>query len=331
MRSGSLIRLVAGLGAATLLVAACGGGEPAGGPPGGEDQAQGSIAESVDLSGQSFTVGSKEFTEQLILGQIAIQALEAAGAKASDKTGIQGTANVRKALTSGQIDLYWEYTGTGWVQHLGHEAGDAPKGSDALYQEVAQQDLEQNKVTWLEPAPLNNTYAIATANDRAEQLGVENLSDYADLVKRDPGKASLCAAAEFLTREDGWPGVEKNYGFDLPNNQVSEVDLGVIYTRVPQGEPCNFGEVFATDGRIIGNDLQIIEDNKDSFVKYNVAMTVRQNVAEKNQQLADIFNPIAEKLTTERMTQLNAKVDVEGQLPEDVAREFLVEEGFVAG
>ena len=161
---------------------------------------------AVDLSGKTFTVGSKEFTEQLILGQIAIQALQATGATVNDKTGIQGTTNVRKALTSNQIDMYWEYTGTGWTVHLGHTTADAPKDPKELYQAVASEDSAKNQIKWLNPAPMNNTYAIATAQGRGQELGVTDMSSFAALAGRDPAKASLCGAAEFLTRDDGLPG-----------------------------------------------------------------------------------------------------------------------------
>ncbi len=313
-------RLFAPLAALALAATACGDGEPAGGGPGG----------AGNLSGASFTVGSKEFTEQLILGQIAIQALQAAGAQVTDQTGIQGTANVRRALDAGEIDMYWEYTGTGWTSHLGHESSQAPKGTQQLYEAVATEDLQKNQVRWLQPAPMDNTYAIATAKGRDQQLGVSNLSDYAELVRRDPRQASLCAATEFLTRDDGLPGLQQAYGFTLPRDVIAEVDLGVIYTRVPSGDPCNFGEVFATDGRIVANNLEIIEDDKEFFVKYNVAMTVNNDVFSRYPQLAQVFNPIAAKLTNETMRAMNARVDVEGLPPEQVAQEFLEQNGFVS-
>jgi osmoprotectant transport system substrate-binding protein len=309
---------------ATLFVAsACGDDGGGGGSAGG-----GSLGE-IDLSGASFKVGSKEFTEQLILGHIAIRALEATGATVEDKTGIQGTANVRTAMTSNEIDLYWEYTGTGWTVHLGHTTADAAKGSEPLYEAVKAEDLQQNKIAWLEPAPMNNTYAIATAKGRGEELGVSNLSEYAELAGSKPDDATFCGAAEFLTRDDGFPGVEKAYGFELPQDKIAEVDLGVIYTRVPDGDPCNFGEVFATDGRISANDLEIVEDDKGFFVNYNVAMTTRQDVLDQNPKLAEVFNPIAAKLTTDLVRQLNERVDVNGELPDEVAEDFLKTNGFI--
>lgn len=317
MKTARLIALLAGL---SIAATACGGdGDGAGDGAGGGEGT---------LAGASLTVGSKEFNEQLLLGQIAILALENAGADVQDETGITGTENVRKALSSGQIDLYWEYTGTGWTSHLGHEVTDAPKDTQELADKVAEEDKE-NGVVWLNPAEANNTYAIAAATGTAERLGVSTLSEYAELVNRDPGAGSLCAAAEFLDRPDGWPGVEKAYEFDLPSGQVTEMDLNLIYARVPQTDPCNFGEVFATDGRIVGNDLVIIEDDQDVFVKYNIAMTVRKETFDQYPALEEIFNPITEKLTNEKMLELNERVDVDAEQPEDVARDFLEEEGLI--
>lgn len=303
-------RLIGSLAALSLVTAACGGSVGGGG-------------EDTGLSGTSVTVGSKEFTEQRILGQMAIQLLEDAGANVTDRTGIQGTTNVRNALTSGEIDMYWEYTGTGWTTLLKHTASEAPRETQELYQQVADEDLQQNSVKWLEPASVNNTYAIATAQGRGQELGVSNLSDYAQLAERSPQQASMCAATEFLTRDDGLPGLEEAYDFTLPESAISQVALGVVYTQVPKGEACNFGEVFATDGRIVANNLDIIEDDKDFFVKYNVAMTMRQEVFDNNPDIAELFRPLTESLTTEKMRQLNAQVDVEGQRPEQVAEDYL--------
>ncbi len=310
------IRLLVLLAALSLGATACGDD---GGGGGGGDGA---------LSGATLAVGSKEFNEQLLLGQIAIKALEDAGAEVSDETGIQGTDNTRAALTSGEIDLYWEYTGTGWTTHLEHAAGEAPTDPAELATKVAEEDAA-NEVAWLDPAGANNTYGIALAADKADELGISTLSDYAELANSDPEAATLCAAAEFLDREDGWPGVEKAYAFDLPDAQISEVDVNVVYARLPEGDPCVFGEIFQTDGRIIGNDLTVLEDDKSFFVKYNIAMTVRQETLDEYPEIEEVFNPISEKLSNDKMTELNARVDVDGELPEDVATDFLEEEGLI--
>ena len=319
----SVARLMAVLAAAALAVTACGGGAeapPAGGGGGGSPSA-------VDLSGASFTVGSKEFTEQKVLGQIAVQALKAAGADVKDLATITGSTNVRTALTSGQIDMYWEYTGTGWTTHLQHEPASAAKDPAQLFQAVKDED-QKNKIHWLDPAPLNNSYAIAVAADKDQ--GVTNMSEYAALVARDPAAAKMCAAAEFLTRDDGFPGIEKTYGFDLPAGSLVELELSLIPQQVASGENCNFGEVTTTDGAVASNKLKIIDDDKKFFVNYNAAMTIRQEVFDKNPKLAEVFDPISKALTTEVVRGLNEKVDVGGELEDDVAEQFLKDNGFVS-
>ena len=337
--------------ALALIAAACGGGggdtEPEGGAattgagaptatetapaaPATDGEATGTageaavIADTFDLSGSSFTVGSKEFTEQIILGQIALQALEAAGAEVSDQTGLVGTNTVREALTSGEIDTYWEYTGTAWVNFLGETAEDVP---DDLFEQVAQRDLEENGVHWLEPAPLNNTYAMATTTQFAQENGLETLSDMAAFIQENPDQGSVCAASEFINRPDGLPGLEEAYGFQF--SEVVELELSLIYATLPQGSDCVFGEVFATDARIVANDLTVLEDDQDFFVPYNVALTLRQEVFEENEQVAELFAPISETLTDEAILELNALVDVEGGTYEEAARTFLTDNGFV--
>lgn len=309
--------------ALALLLAACGGGESGG--AGGGSEAAGSegaaLAEQVDLSGANVTVGSKEFTEQLILGQIALQALEAAGANVTDQTGLQGSAVVREALTSGQIDAYWEYTGTGWITHLGET--DPIDGEQEQFQAVKEADAENN-IVWFAMAPMNNTYAIAVKEDGGPDIST--LSEVAPLTS--DGNPGLCAASEFLNRDDGLPGLEEAYGFDFQN--ITEVELGLIYTQI--GGDCVFGEVFATDGRIQAQNLRTLEDDKNFFPKYNAAMTMRQQVYDENSDAYDqLFDGIAELLTNDRMIALNAQVDVDGEDPADVAQQFLIDNNIISG
>ncbi|MBA3430474.1 MAG: glycine betaine ABC transporter substrate-binding protein [Actinobacteria bacterium] len=318
-------RTVAMLAVVALLGAACGSddegdGTGAGGGGGG------SLAQ-FDLSGAEVTVGSKEFTEQLVLGQITIQALEAAGATVEDETGLVGSDIVREALTSGDIDMYWEYTGTGWITHLGHD--DAIPDEQEQYEAVAEEDLESNNIDWLEPAGFNNTYAIATREEAIEEFGVQTLSEFNQFASDNPDDATLCAASEFLNRNDGLPGLEKAYGFDIPEENIAEVEFGVIFTSVDKGDPCNFGEVFATDGRMAALGLTVLEDDKKFFPSYVPALNVAQDVVEQNPDIEGLAAELAAALDTETMTKLNAQVDVDGGFPEQVAEEWLTSEGFI--
>ena len=306
----STTRLLAALAVTALAVTACGGGGGAAAP------------EAAGLDGASFTVGSKEFTEQLILGEIAVQALEAAGASA-ELVSITGSPNVRRALTAGELDMYWEYTGTGWTTHLQREAAEAPRDPAELLEAVRSAD-EANEVIWLDAAPLNNTYAIAVEETKGAELGITNLTEYAALVNSDPAQAKMCAAAEFLSRDDGLPGLEAVYGFKA---EVAEVELSLIPPLVAAGQDCVFGEVTATDGAVAANNLLVLEDDQSAFVEYNVAMTIRSDIAAANPALAEVFNPIAALLTDDVMRGLNERADVGGELPDEIAESWRSENG----
>jgi osmoprotectant transport system substrate-binding protein len=300
-----------GLIAVLIVVAVgCGGGGTSG---------------EVDLSDANISVGSKEFTEQLILGQMSILVLENAGATVKDRTSLAGSVATRKALTSGQIDMYWDYTGTGWIVYLGHTK--PVEGSQEQYEAVAKEDLKKNGIEWLPPAPANNTYAIAVRSEAADKLGVTKLSDLKPLFEEQPEEATLCAASEFLSRDDGLPGLEKAYGFEFEN--ISELAEGPIYQATDQGDRCTFGEVFATDGRLAQLDLKVLEDDKSFFPIYNPSLLVDKKVMDQYPQIEKIFAPINKKLTTEELRKLNEKVDVQGQLEDQVAEEWLKENGFI--
>jgi osmoprotectant transport system substrate-binding protein len=315
----SISRLLGLVVVLSVVAAGCGGA----GGSGGGNVGGGEAGEQVSLSGAEFTVGSKEFTEQLVLGQIAIQALKNARATVEDQTGLVGTATTRQALTSGKIDMYWEYTGTGWITLLGHE--EPISNSQKQYEAVAREDLKKNQIRWLKPAPANNTFAVAVRSEAAEVLGVKSLSGLAVLNELRPEDATLCAANEFLTREDGLPGLEKAYGFEIPDGNIVKMEEPQIYQAIDEGEKCNFGEVFVTDGRIKGLDLTILKDDKQFFPIYNPSPTVRKEVMDQYPELAKVFAPISEKLDNETLQELNAAVDVDGETPEDVARQFLRE------
>ncbi|MDQ3528398.1 MAG: glycine/betaine ABC transporter substrate-binding protein, partial [Actinomycetota bacterium] len=297
---------------------------------GAASEGGGAVAETVDLSGVSLTVGSKEFTEQLILGQIALLALEAAGADVTDQTGLTGTPVVREALDTGEIDLYWEYTGTGWINILGET--EPVKGSEEQFDAVAEADLEANGIKWLAPpAAANNTYAFAANSQAVEEFGVESISDLTALANDNPEAATLCTASEFITRDDGLPGVEELYGFDLPDANVAQLDFGLVYASVADADPCNFAVVFATDGQVLANDLTVLEDDKGFFPTYNIAMTMKEETYEENAEAYDtLFGAIAELITDESMTEMNAAVDVDGESAEDVAAEFLASNGIIS-
>ena len=292
-----------------------------------DPEAEGSLARDYDLSGAELTVGSKEFTEQLVLGHIARIALESTGATVEDEIGLAGTAIVREALLAGEIDLYWEYTGTGWITLLG-ETEPVP-GADAQYEAVAERDLEENDIRWLEPAPFDNTYAVAVHESAAEEFELSQLSDLQRLLDENPDAANFCVASEFVTRDDGLPGMEEHYDIEFPQDNLILLDEGAIYSEVEQRDNCNLGEVFATDGRIAALDLVVLEDDQEFFPAYNPSVTVRDELYEQYPELGDMFAEIAARLDTATMQDLNARVDAEGEFPEEVAEDFLRTEGFI--
>jgi len=228
---------------------------------------------------------------------------------------------VREALESGEVDMYWDYTGTGWVNILGNTTEDVPED---LYAAVAEADAA-NDIAWLEPAPMNDTYRIAVNSDFASENSLATMSDAATFIQENPDEGVLCAASEFINREDGLPGLETAYGFEF--SEVVEVDLSLVFTQV--GDTCQFGEVFSTDGRIPANDLTVLEDDEGFFVEYNAALTLRQETLDEFPAIEEIMAPISEALTDEEITALNALVDVDGETEEDVARQWMEDNGFV--
>ena len=320
MTRSRTLRTVASVAALALGLAACGGSDDS------EVAGTGELAE-YDLSGETFAVGSKDFDEQLVLGNIAQLALAEAGADV-EYTGLAGTSAARDALESGEIDLYWEYNGTGWGTHLGNSLS-PDELPENLTEEVATRDLEQNDIRWLEAAPFNNTYAFAVRGEAEILDEVETVSDIAALAEEDPEALSLCIESEFSTRDDGLPGLEEFYGFDWPDDQVQVIDTGLVYTQTDAGE-CNFGEVFTSDGRIANLGLEIIEDDKNFFPPYNPSVTIREAAYQQAPDaLSGLFSDVAAALDLDTMTELNARVSADGEDPEDVARDFLQSEGLI--
>ncbi|MBK1784477.1 glycine betaine ABC transporter substrate-binding protein [Prauserella cavernicola] len=285
----------------------------------------GSIKPVPELEGVDVTVGSKDFTEQIVLGYIAELALEAAGANAIDLTNINGSNSSRYALIDGQIDLQWEYTGTGWLSYLGYDKPLAQE--DEQYEAVRKADLEQNGIVWLPYSQVNNTYAFATTEAFAEKNNLKTTTDMTNFLKENPQQGVFCVETEFASRPDGMPGVQKAYGFDVANTKT--FGTGAIYSAVASGT-CNFGEVFTTDGRIAGLNLRVLEDDKRFFPQYNASVTMREDFLEQHPQIADVMAPITEALNNDEIIELNKEVDVDGRDPAQVARDWMIEKGFIS-
>ncbi|WP_245927689.1 glycine betaine ABC transporter substrate-binding protein [Nocardioides silvaticus] len=289
----------------------------------------GPVADVESLDGLDITIGSKNFTESILLGKMAISLLASAGADVTDLTNIPGSASSREAHLQGQIDAMWEYTGTGWIAYLG-ETKPIPD-EQKQYRAVRDRDLEENDLVWLPPAPMNNTYGFAMTQETKKRLGITKLSQIKDVPVED---RTFCVESEFTNRPDGLPGMLKTYGIPqgkpngVPDENLETFQTGAIYSATDAGK-CSFGEVFTTDGRIKALDLFVLEDDKEYFPKYNVSLVVREEVIEEHPQIADLFAPVTKALTDEVLLELNARVDVDGEEAVDVAFDWLVDEGFL--
>ncbi|WP_063046592.1 glycine betaine ABC transporter substrate-binding protein [Nocardia pseudovaccinii] len=287
----------------------------------------GSIRPVPELDGVSITVGSKDFTEQNILGYLIEFALSAAGAQVRDLTNIQGSNSVRDAQLHGQIDISYEYTGTGWINYLGNET---PVPDEVgQFAAVRDADLAAHGIVWTDMAPMNNTYALVMSADTAKETGVVTLSDYARLIATDPAAAATCVGTEFNVRQDGYPGMARKYGIDVGKVHKQIVQDAVVYQATADAKQCRFGSVAATDGRIPALGLVLLKDDLGFFPKYNAALVMRKSFADAHPQVADIMAPISKKLTNAAITELNRQVDVDGREPAEVARDWMVAEGFV--
>ncbi len=288
----------------------------------------GSIQPVPGAEGQSLTIGSKNFTEQLILGKIAVLTAQATGFDVVDMTNIPGSQPAREVLVNGEVDMEWEYTGTAWLSYMGK--GTTIADSAEMYKAVHDADLE-NGLTWGEPSPLNNTYAMAVRSDYAREKGISKLSDMAKVPVEE---RTMCLETEFNSRPDGFNGMLEAYGLErgaadgVPESNISIMDTGTVYTATDQGS-CNFGEVFTTDGRINSLDLTVLEDDRQYFPAYNASAVMGTDVVEQYPELADEFNKVGQALNNDVMRELNLKVDVEGQEPANVAYDWMKQEGFI--
>jgi len=300
---------------ALTLLAACGNvGSSGGSGPSAEDEG----------GGPTITVGSKNFTEQYVLGELYAQALEAKGFNVETKLDLGSAAIADKALQNGQIDMYPEYTGTSLVEIFKQE--EQPDTPEATYQEARQLYAGRDPAdTMLTPAPFNNTYGIFVRKEVAEQY---NLKTLADLAEASP-ELTFVSFSEFQNRSDGYPNMQKNYpAFDF--GEIKNVNSigGPIYQGVLQGE----GEVgvgFTTDGQLASDQLAVMEDPKNIWPFYYPAPVVRSDVLKQNPKMEEVLNSVSKTLDAESMRKLNAQVDIEQEDPEDVATEFLKEKGLV--
>jgi osmoprotectant transport system substrate-binding protein len=271
---------------------------------------------------QTIVVGGKNFTEQQILSSMTAQLLEANGFDVDNRAGM-GSAVVRQAMENGQVDVYWEYTGTSLITYNGVEE---KLGPQETYDRVKELDAEKD-IIWLDPSDANNTYALAMRREQAEELGISTLSELAERINTE-NDLTLASNAEWYARPDGLRPLQEHYGFKLSRDAVSRMDSGLVYEALKNGD-VEVGLVFATDGRIPAFDFVTLEDDKGYFPAYALAPVVRREVLENNPKIGELMNALSAKLDDATMARLNAKVDVDRVSVENVATEFLKENGLV--
>ena len=274
-------------------------------------------------SAQTIVVGGKAFTEQQIMTAMTVQLLKAKGFTPERKAGM-GSAAVRSALENGQIDVYWEYTGT--ALSVFNKINDKFATSEEAYKKIKEVDGAKG-IVWLNMSPANNTYAFAMNKDQAQKLGIVTMSDLAKAVKGG-AKLTFASNAEFYARPDGLPGWQNAYGFEFDRDNVKRMDTGLVYSALKDRQ-VDTGVVFATDGRIPAFNFVVLKDDKNYAPPYNMAPVVRKEILDKNPKIADALNALSAKLNNETMARLNASVDVDKKTPEEVADQFLKQNGLV--
>lgn len=277
---------------------------------------------SASASAQAIVVGGKNFTEQQLISEMTAQLLKAKGFQVDKRAGM-GSAPLRQAQEAGQIDVYWEYTGTSLITY---NKVDEKLDAAATYKKVKELDAAKGLV-WLNPSKANNTYALAMRKDDAAAKGIKSLSDLAGKVKGGQALKFACNA-EFYARPDGLGPMQKAYGFEFTRDNVVRMDTGLVYQAL-KDKQVDVGLVFATDGRIPAFDFVVLADDKGFFPSYALTPVIRKAALDKNPKLAELLNELSGKLDDQTMARLNARVDVEKKTIEEVATGYLKEQKLI--
>jgi osmoprotectant transport system substrate-binding protein len=315
--------MLAGLLAMSSLVAACDtGATPTSLPP---TAASGATDVAPQPGGPVITkakvvVGSKNFTDELLIGEMYALVLENAGVAVGRKLNLGETDIAHEALTKGDIGLYPEYTGTGLLVVL---KKDTMADEKAVYDTVKKEYASQFQLTWLDESPMNDTQAIATTKEIADKYNLKTLSD---LSAKAP-ELRLATIPAFQDRPDGIKGLKRVYGgFDFKSMDVFEI--GLKYKALLDGK-ADVAVAFSTDGEIAGNGLVVLQDDKGLWPPYHIAPVVRDDVLASNPKIAPALNALAPKLTDSAIAALNWEVDGKKRDYADVAKEFLQKQGLI--
>ncbi len=271
---------------------------------------------------KSVTVGAKNFTEQYISGNLIAILLEDNGFKVEKQFGT-GSAITREGLETGQTDLYPEYTGTAWQVYLKKE--NVINDPVELYNKVKSEDAG-NGIIWLDRWPLNDTYALAVKKDSIATYG-SSIGELGEYINENSTEVLIGVNSEFYERPDGFFAMADTYGININKKQVKTMDTGLSYEALNRDQ-VNVAMVFSTDGLLKKYDLQVLEDDKQFFPVYNIAVTIREEILVKYPEIEDILKPLAE-MDDLTMQNLNYKVDAEGLPAEVVAKQYLEEKGLI--
>lgn len=263
---------------------------------------------------EKFTIkiGSKDFTESLILGELYAIALESAGYTVERKLNL-GSSLVHSALINGEIDFYPEYTGTGLLSIL----KESPKyDSDEVYNEVYKQYKEKFHLIWLNPSLANDGQGLVIAKRASDKYNIHTISD----LQKNASKIRFVSQGEFDKREDGLLALTKNYGpFNFKSKKI--YDNGLKYD-VLHNDKGDVAVAYTTEGQLSKSEFIILEDDKHVWPPYNIAPVIKEELINKNPEIKDILNAITAKLDNKTIIDLNAEVDINKREYEEVAREF---------
>ncbi len=338
MRSGPVVRRLALLAAASVVIAACSvpteqeSGDEAGLEQLSATTIDGALAEEVDLEDAELWVGVPESADgesatAVLLAQVVMESLKATRAEVVDQTELGGGLLLRDALVSGEIDMYWEGTGAAWTGIL-REAEDG-MDPEEVYRELATRDLAENGVAWLEPAAFEQSRGFAVSEELAAELGIESIGEMAEHIGRSEEDLVVCVTQDFVTfPADGRVDFQEVLGVELPDDVLRVYDSVPIYPDTGRGQ-CLFGEVERTSGRIPQYGLRLLEDDVGLFQPNPPALAVRQEVLVEHPELSAILASLAPRLTTEAIQEMNRRVIVDGEEPAEVARDWLRSEGLV--
>lgn len=266
-------------------------------------------------------IASKPMAESYIIAEMMGQLIEAhSDINVEYKTGIGGgTSNIQPAMEAGEIDMYPEYTGTGWLFVL---KMDLIRDPAELYTEVAKGYMDSYNFKWLELYGFNDTYALSMDRTVAEENGIETYSDLAAA----SSQFTLGAEYDFYEREDGYPGLVEEYGFAF--KETRDIDIGLKYKAIGAGEVDVINN-FSTDGLLSEYDLKVLEDDKQFFPAYQAATVIRQETLDKYPELEGILNKLAGQISDEEMQQMNYYVEHDNKEAKLVAKEFLESKGLL--